>query len=641
MNEISEIYNLIKNDNSKSTFENNKELFLSFYRNDYHLMYSDYKLMDIYKYILSLDLDEYDEDFPYFKSKIIQDINKYEQYITQSPYFGDAKIDEEYVNKLFTFINDFEEIESYSKNAILSKLQGKESFIRDYTGSMIIILNKSFFSLSKDTINKMISYIKNNDYIKTICSNTSKNQLLDKDYIFQYCSRYLFTSSFINIDNFDDDILLNSLKNKQITNKEVFKRIIENLNDEHFKIVFNNDLSLFLDSLEPFDDSFKIQMFNKIFNRLNKELSNNNITLLNFIMHDKRIYEYLSEDTINDLINLISQNYFGDFNDEEILFLCDRCDDLEFILNVKENIKFSSWKEETKAKIIEKFSDINLIGFSQEEAIQVLDAQFKGQDIPYYNFFEVIKRLIRTYLQDENIPIYFGKNDSINGCALNYDNGSYAIFINADRVLAFKNTNDYEKNPESMHILNTLYHEARHIKQNKWLTNNEMDSGVDIYFKERLLSSLLADYYDKNYHLYSMEIDARFAGNIELANLLEKHFPYLTNCINHYKKQAKKEEENLKKCNNKRIFELSEIIDIDSAIDKLVSLCPSLIKDNIYLQKIYNADGTRKISNTASKFKPIKEEVKKEEIKQEEIQLIEPIVNKAILPVDEEQLKTL
>lgn len=47
---------LIKSDNSPMTFQNNKELFSQFFLHDMSIRYGGKKVMNIYQYLLSLNL---------------------------------------------------------------------------------------------------------------------------------------------------------------------------------------------------------------------------------------------------------------------------------------------------------------------------------------------------------------------------------------------------------------------------------------------------------------------------------------------------------------------------------------------------------------------------------------------------------
>ena len=267
---VDTIYELIEKDYSKKTLDNNIDLFLDFYRHDMMAWYNGYKVIEIYKYLLSLNLEDDNEIFPYINSRIMQDFNDYEIGVTQSVYMGDFQASQDYVELIYKLIDAYEVIKQYSDKTSLTKITPDISFIRDYTACMMVILNKSFFQLDKDTIFKMIRSIRNNAYLKHICDNGMGKQLLDRDYIFQYCSRYLCTDEFVNYDNFGDDYLLTSLKEGKIKDQGLVKKIIQKTDIYYLLIIFDYKVSNYLDMLERIsnDKLFHLIHFNLFFNQL-------------------------------------------------------------------------------------------------------------------------------------------------------------------------------------------------------------------------------------------------------------------------------------------------------------------------------------------------------------------------------------
>ena len=80
MNTVEKLYELIKKDNSINTLKNNKDLFLDFVYHYMSIQYNGLKVIDIYKYILSLNLADDNEFLPYINSKIMDDFNNYEHH---------------------------------------------------------------------------------------------------------------------------------------------------------------------------------------------------------------------------------------------------------------------------------------------------------------------------------------------------------------------------------------------------------------------------------------------------------------------------------------------------------------------------------------------------------------------------------
>ena len=213
MDIIETIYKLIKQDSSINTFNDNKELFKSLYYRNPSIYFDGDKVIDIYRYILSLNIDEYDEDFPYFNSRIYEDFNRYIMYVTQGVYSKEVRVDDAYVEKLFKLIDTYYEFQSLGIKGELNNLVSENTFIRDCTGSMIIILNSSFFSISNDNINKLMDYVKDNKYLMSIINSGSMGEeMMDRDYLFQYSSRFLFNSAFVSEENIQNDSLLIAIK---------------------------------------------------------------------------------------------------------------------------------------------------------------------------------------------------------------------------------------------------------------------------------------------------------------------------------------------------------------------------------------------------------------------------------------------
>ena len=180
MNTVDKIYELISKDNTINTFNNNLELFQEFYYHNMMIRYNGAKVIEIYKYLLSLNISEYHETMPYINSKIFEDFNNYELLVTQSVYSNHTSIDDDYVDLLYNLINEYNQFKLYENQGLLTKLLSENRFIRDYTGSMMIILNSSFFKLSNENIEKMMDSIKNNSYLQNIIEEGKMGkQLLD------------------------------------------------------------------------------------------------------------------------------------------------------------------------------------------------------------------------------------------------------------------------------------------------------------------------------------------------------------------------------------------------------------------------------------------------------------------------------
>ena len=83
MNVVDEIYELIKKDNSSDTFFNNIDLFQDFFNHYMSIQHNGPKVIDIYHYLLSINIGEEHYTMPYLNSKIMEDFNYYIRHVTQ------------------------------------------------------------------------------------------------------------------------------------------------------------------------------------------------------------------------------------------------------------------------------------------------------------------------------------------------------------------------------------------------------------------------------------------------------------------------------------------------------------------------------------------------------------------------------
>ena len=586
---VDSIYELIKQDSSRKVFDENKDLFQEFYDHDMMARYNGYKVIEIYKYLLSLNLEDDNELFPYINSKIMEDFNHYEMHITQSPYMHDLQTNQDYVELIYKLIDAYEVIKQYSSKTELSQIIPDMQFIRDYTASMMIILNKSFFELDKDTILKMLNSIRNNPYLQYICENGMGSQLLDKNYIFQYCSRYLFTEEFVNYDSLKEDYLFINLKEGKIKDVELVTRIIKDLDIKYLLMLCDESLSNYLDMLEKVsnDKLFTTNLFNHLYNRVYKE--EYIVIFLDFIMEDQRANQFLTPEQRELIIQKIINIYPAFLTDKEVLYLIKQPHNSLFEMNVKETAKGNNWSKETNEFIQNQTIDIPNNDISFEEAIAILDGMFKGKKIDEITCFACLKALIKKFVGDDKFNIYLGDYQECNGY-MSFSNNCISVSLNSIKILIA--CSNVEKNPASLGILDTIFHESRHLKQFRTMTQENISDEAYAQYKEELLIQLLTGYYKKNYQGVNYEKEARVVGAQSVYDLLNTYFPYLKNCSSYYHDLALKEQN--REYGDKKIFELSKKVNIDEALEKMIAICPSIVKDHPLLLLEYELDGSKK-----------------------------------------------
>ena len=588
MNVIDEIYLLIKNDKSRHTLDNNIDCFQKFYYSSMSIN-NDYRVIEIFKYLLSLDLTDDFEPMPYLISKIFKSFNDYEMMLTQYCYLKDANLNSEYVKSLFSLINNYYFFINYAKNAVLTKLIDELNFTRDYTGSFMVTLNASFFELPVDMIQQMFLLIKNNIYLQDIIKKGTMNKkMLDLEYIHDYLNRFLFTAEFMNKENINNDELIISLKDGKITDYETLLKITKKCSIEYLLNDEKQGISSFLDIVNnALKDPYERQIvFNTFLSKLG--MREDNRYLLNFIMNDERAKSYIEKNDFDEIIYMAANYDLNNLDSKTCMFLLDKTFSITLLINLKEKLKQNIFTEEEKKRIQKETNWINDYNYSFTKSIEILDKVFKDdkKDIDYMMVFGALKSIAKTFMGEE-IHIYLTE-DNIYGGAYQESNSIVLNVYNIKDLLAKNNLNEQ---PEVLHIIATLYHECRHLKQKTMMTSNFDDNVYEMY-KEEILMNSLEGYYTNNYRGTYCEKDARITGNEELINLLEIYFPYMQNAIFYYKKQNEKEYNEI--ITNKKTFELSMPVRVDEAIEKLVQVNPELLNTYSWLKHEYNIDGTRK-----------------------------------------------
>lgn len=583
---VKQLYELIQKDRTKNTFINHQELFQEFYYHYMSIRYYGVEVLDIYRYLLSLHISEDHETMPYINSNIIEDFNRYISYMTQSVYRKDVTVSDQDVNHFFQVIQTYYEFQPYEKLSALNRLEDEMHFIRDYTGAMMVMLNSSFFRLSLDHIKQLMNSVMNNAYLKQMIEKGYQNpEWMDQDYIYQYTSRFLLNADFMNEKNVENDFLLQALKEGKIKNKKILKEIVSHTNMDLFVSFFRDQLSGFVDALEKtFPDPFdRMELFSIL-----KQKSENK-TLFQFLVQDKRSEAYFTEEEQEEIRNKVIVQYDIPFTDQEVNDLLDHSSHPLFLMNLKENLKENTWNEETRKRVEEAPLPFSVEEFTYEQALSILNQILHGrkENINELTVFSLLKTMTKKFLNDEQVTIYLVSQTRYYGCQM-----GRSIRFHSNYVKKLLNTSSYEQDPEALHILNTMFHEARHIQQEIEYQQEEINDSIYLRYKDDILRSRVYPYYNKNYFGISFEQDARIAGAKALEQFLSTYFPDMKQCITYYHTLSQKEEEN--RIQERRVFELSQPCTTEEAIDKLVAFDPSLLETYPALQKEYYLDGTKK-----------------------------------------------
>ena len=590
MDKVSKLVSLIEKDHSKKTLDDNLELFQEFYYSSMSISLDGPGVMTIFKYLLSLDLTDDFEPRPYLISKIFKSFNDYEMMLTKYCYLKDANLNSEYVKSLFSLINDYYFFIKYAKNGTLTSLIDELNFTRDYTGSFMVTLNASFFELPVDMIQQMFLLIKNNIYLQDIIKKGTMNKkMLDLEYIHDYLNRFLFTAEFMNKENINNDELMISLKNGKITDYETLLKITKKCPIEYLLNDEKQGISSFLDIVNKvLKDPYERQIvFNTFLGKLG--MKEDNRYLLNFIMNDERSKSYIEKNDYDEIIYMAANYDLNNLDSKTCMFLLDKTFSITLFLNLKEKLKQNIFTEEEQKQIQKETNWINDYNYSFTKSIEILDKVFKDdkKDIDYMMVFGALKSLAKTFMGEE-MYVYLTEDNNIYGRAYQENK---SIVLNVYNIKDLLEKNNLNEQPEVLHIITTLYHECRHLKQKTMMTSN-FDENIYEMYKEEILMNSLEGYYTNNYRGTYCEKDARITGNEELIDLLEIYFPYMQNAIFYYKKQNKKEYNEI--ITNKKTFELSMPVRVDEAIEKLVQVNPELLNTYPWLKHEYNIDGTRK-----------------------------------------------
>lgn len=578
---------LIKSDSSPVTFQNNQELFSKFFLHDMSIRYGGRKVMNIYNYLLSLNQPD---ALHYVYLQIFNDFNYYEQYVTQSIYMLKTEATDLYVDTLEELIAYYNLLKGYALKYNISNLINENQFVRDYTGAMMILLNKGFFKLSTENIKKMINYIKDNSYLQNVLINGYMDfKFLDQEYIIDYVKRFLINSDLIG--DIDNDFLLMAIKRGRIKDKNLFLKILDKININFLDLILDNGASSFVDVLELTFPNIndRIEIFQKFYQKFleTQEYS----YLLTFIVGDERSKDYLSEEEEKLILNK-NRLYYPTYTvDEDIEYFLSTNPQGLLLANLKENLKKNDWSKETNQKVREQTKKVSDLCMRSETVIPLFNLVFKNRTgkLTFIHLFAALKRMIIEYLHDDSVIVYLTHLEGEWGTSFPEDG---VIKINVLNVKKMFDCNNYEENPEAIHILDTIFHEARHIMQYRLMQKNDMSPEIYEQYKEGVLKSLNVDYYNKNYEETLSEIDARLTGAKMLVDFLKTYYPNMINCIKYYEAIVKKEEQRI--IHKKSVLELSDDVTIDEALEKIIAVNPKLLEKYPGLQREYELDGTKK-----------------------------------------------
>ena len=356
---------------------------------------------------------------------------------------------------------------------------------------------------------------------------------------------------------------------------------------------FEDGLSSFVDMIVNcgINDVERFILFNKFLQKL--VIAEQYRYILKFIVHDERVSDYMTKKDQKNIINSVAGSYVVNLKKEEIEYVLNNCDNSDlFLMNLRENLKNNEWDEDTRS-YVESITK-NTIDTDVDDglAIVILDKLFEEHEISsnFYLVFAALKRILKTFLKDETLCVYVMKSDHTSGCAVEEDN---YIKLSYDSIMKLVNGHNFDQEVECLDIFDTIFHEAAHIEQYRYMKEADMDDVSYSHYKENIILHLCVDFYKVNYKGVSIEREAREVGAAQAAILFETFFPHMTNAIKSFRETADKEMN--AKYEDRRIFELSDNLSIDDILDKLVSINPAILDQYPVLLREYNKDGSKKV----------------------------------------------
>ena len=597
MDIVDRLYELVKDNNAnRDIFDQNIDLFRSFYYDYMHIDFYGEKVITIYKYLLSLNIPEGYDTMPYINCNIIQDLNMYEGMFIHSVYSSDFEVNDTYCDRLFDLIDLIEEFRSLGVESSLNKLVSRDNFVRDYTGAMILALNKGFFDLSDEKILAMSNAIKNNEYLEKTIKEGLGEELMDKDYIFQYAHRYLFTAEFMDDENLENDQLAIALREGKIRDYKLLERIFTRINGNMLLRFFDNgNLSNALDTIEKTteDNDERKVLFNNI---ISKAVDNAGNGVMAFLINDSRKEKYIDEDKEKRLIEYFIKHYPDNISEEEVKYIISNKYRIDgelyeiFRINLRTEIEKGKISKEYESEAIPNLPNFDPIHDLLEKMFLL------NKTVDNHMIMAVaIKRLVEG-LTDNKVKVLFDLHPEQNGCAYTDDSEMNTITLNYGLIEKLCDTEDRKEYPESLKIFETIFHELRHVEQFDKMRGRGMlmDGELLEMYKEDVIGIISSNYYGENYFGISFEKDARICGARKAAEFFREHFSFMEEAIAYFENNEKNEEAKVEKVDDSKIiFELSGKYTTNEILSKLISINKDILRRFKPLQRVFNVDGTK------------------------------------------------
>ncbi len=277
--DLTELYNLIKENPSHETFINNLEVWTSFYQNRHSYIRNNILDERLYTIIAFLIQQEQGEIFDYLTSELVSSLYKEEGNITFS-YRDKLPPQPSNIHNLFKILTNHDTLSDTLKNlevgdpfGDLKKYQSKqlELFITD---SLIVNTYQTFFELDPETARKTIEFITKNSCL--LQKDEVGKQPLNTDLIHQYQDKIIPIEIFLGKD-IREDRLIKEILTYEIKDKKIVENLFKKLPIKSILSIFEGKLPKLLEFIEKanyLDDYEKQKLAHQIFNKIEEKYYN-------------------------------------------------------------------------------------------------------------------------------------------------------------------------------------------------------------------------------------------------------------------------------------------------------------------------------------------------------------------------------
>lgn len=633
---IDSLYNICKT-NSKEALYNNKELFQQFFYQFKGIYKFDERIYLIFKTILNNnDLT----DTEYRISEIIDFIKFYQEKICwQNSQKKDTTIDDvnnmlrelkEYKNILDIVTNpNFNSLNSINQNSI-NLYKNSEIFIY-YTDALTRILSTNYLSFTKEKCDEIMNLIYDSNWLNQIIEGAKQNSMLDRDLIYKYISRMIPIKEFLSKEKISDDILIKAITTGKIKDKKMIFNLIKELTPIKIINIFDNkveNLLEFILTIDYIDETERLTILNNLIGKcLNENYYSIILGILESKYKDNNIVSMVITDDIKEKVISYAKNDSLTDNEDIDYLLNQNITEVNFISNIM-NIDTPRSKQEIirMGLIEEKYFHIEIQEEDQEELLKKkielynITGKIINYDLAisllnkYFNKeiklgIEEMKAIIRSIITEElknkgiDYKVLFIESEIINGeCNYKYN----YISINNMLIRNFLSRENTTEKDYKLFI--TMFHEMRHAIQNNNMKNNIYDYNTYFMLKEEIISEYDSNYYESNYKMYLMEIDAREGGLKDSLDYFNRTFPTFSPIIKEIHDKQIEEYEYIDY--NKKEFSITKKEEIiDRIFDRIIAIHPELLEKYPILKIEYNENGMPRKQEEISKMIEYNQEI--------------------------------